>query len=272
MNPAKRVVESFDGIPIRYDVHGTGSPALVFVHGALCRRSQWDAQMSHFASNHTVVAIDLAGHGESGTGRRSWTMGAFGEDVVAVIRELDVDHVMIIGHSMGGFAMLEAATFEPDRVAGLVGVDTFRGIEAEPDPNRAKAILDPLRSDFAQAVAQGVKARFLPDSDSALVKRVTDDVMAMDPNAGVGEYEELLQYGSRLRQVLRELKPPVAVIASDWRPFDVAEADRYGVDVHFVSGTGHWPMMEKPTEFNVLLEGCVARMSGIVANLQNREA
>ena len=38
--------------------------------------------MDHFAQQHTVVTIDLAGHGQSGLGRESWTMEAFGEDVV----------------------------------------------------------------------------------------------------------------------------------------------------------------------------------------------
>ena len=60
---------SADGIAVRYEVRGRGAPALVFVHGWSCDRRYWNAQMDYFADRHQVVAVDLAGHGESGLGR-----------------------------------------------------------------------------------------------------------------------------------------------------------------------------------------------------------
>lgn len=46
----------------------------MFIHCWTCDRHIWDAQMSAFAKTHRVVAIDLAGHGESGKERKDWTM------------------------------------------------------------------------------------------------------------------------------------------------------------------------------------------------------
>lgn len=74
------LVSSSDGVPIHYTAQGKGEPALVFIHCWTCDRHIWDAQMSGFARNHRVVAIDLPGHGESRNGRKDWTMEAFGED------------------------------------------------------------------------------------------------------------------------------------------------------------------------------------------------
>src|SRR5688572_6013186 len=79
-NESSKTVESFDGVPISYEVHGNGSPALVFVHGWSCDPTYWAAQVEPFAANYKVVTIDLAGHGESGTQRSDWTMESFGED------------------------------------------------------------------------------------------------------------------------------------------------------------------------------------------------
>lgn len=62
----KADVRSADGLPVRYEVLGDGTPALVFVHGWSCDRRYWDGQVGYFADRHRVVAIDLAGHGESG--------------------------------------------------------------------------------------------------------------------------------------------------------------------------------------------------------------
>jgi hypothetical protein len=63
-------VPSSDGIPITYEVRGKGSPTLVFVHGWSCDRTYWKGQIEPFSKIYQVVAIDLAGHGESGKGRK----------------------------------------------------------------------------------------------------------------------------------------------------------------------------------------------------------
>jgi pimeloyl-ACP methyl ester carboxylesterase len=79
-------VRSAGGVTVRYDVHGRGLPALVLVHGWSCDRGYWRHQVPHLAAERTVVAVDLAGNGESGTaGRNAWTMPSFGDDVAAVV-------------------------------------------------------------------------------------------------------------------------------------------------------------------------------------------
>jgi len=55
-----------------------------------------------------VLAIDLGGHGESGRGRKDGTTASFGEEVVAVVKKLDLKRVVLIGHSMGGDIVAEA--------------------------------------------------------------------------------------------------------------------------------------------------------------------
>ena len=119
-------VQSADGVPIHYDVQGNGPPALLFVHGWCCDHHVWDGQVDHFAPHYTVVRPDLAGHGASGRDRAHWTMEAFGGDVAAVVEQLGLDQVVLIGHSMGGAVIVEAARRLPDAVIGLVGADTWR--------------------------------------------------------------------------------------------------------------------------------------------------
>jgi pimeloyl-ACP methyl ester carboxylesterase len=120
---------SADGVSIAYEVRGEGEPALVFIHGWCCDRSYWEEQTPHFAEKYKVVAIDLAGHGESGLDRKEWTMKAFGEDVVAVVNKLNLEQAILVGHSMGGFVILEASSLMPKRVIGLVGADTLGDFE-----------------------------------------------------------------------------------------------------------------------------------------------
>ena len=68
MTPLNDYVLSADDIPIYYEVQGDGKPVLVFIHGWCCNRSHWREQLGEFAHQYKVVAVDLAGHGESGRG------------------------------------------------------------------------------------------------------------------------------------------------------------------------------------------------------------
>lgn len=122
---------------------------LVFVHGWSCDRTYWNGQVGYFADRHQVVAVDLAGHGESGLGRPAWTMPEFGNDVVAVADQLGLSDMVLIGHSMGGDVIVEAALRLGDRVIGLVWVDVYRTLREEADPEDAvEEFLRPFHTDF----------------------------------------------------------------------------------------------------------------------------
>ena len=114
---------SRDGNRIAYETRGAGSPALLFVHGWSCNRRYWDSQLTPFSAHARVVALDLAGHGESDATRQTWSIAAFGADVVAVVDDLDLDDAILVGHSMGADVILEAAANSRSRVRGLVWVD-----------------------------------------------------------------------------------------------------------------------------------------------------
>lgn len=100
-NPTGGRTPSPDGVEIAYDVAGSGDPALVFVHGWAGNRHHWDGQLDRFARDHRVVRLDLAGHGESGTGRRQWTMTSFVYDVIAAMDAVHLETAILIGHSLG---------------------------------------------------------------------------------------------------------------------------------------------------------------------------
>ena len=80
-----QVALSKDGVPVSYEVRGSGEPALVFVHGWSCDARYWRNQVPYFSKTHRVVVLDLAGHGHSGMARTAYTMASFGEDVRAVV-------------------------------------------------------------------------------------------------------------------------------------------------------------------------------------------
>ena len=250
-------VISADGISIAYEVRGKGEPALVFVHGWCCDRRYWDAQLPHFARKYEVLAIDLAGHGESGLDRREWTMAAFGEDVVAVVNRLAHDKVVLVGHSMGGAVILEAARRMPERIIGLVGVDTLQDFEEKLTQEQIEEMLAPLRSNFAEATRNFVPSMFTPNSDPTLVERIANDMSSAPQEVGLGALQGYVDFqNNEIMRVLRAVRAPITCIPSDRNPTNIESNQGYAPSFRakIMSGVGHFNMIEDPETFNRLLE------------------
>jgi pimeloyl-ACP methyl ester carboxylesterase len=123
-----------DGVTLVYSAAGSGEPALVFIHGGLAERTFYDGQLKAFADSHRVIALDLAGHGESGADRKKWGMPEFGADVRAVVEAENLRKVVLIGNSLGGPVVIEAALLLPGKAAAVIGVDTFQSLEYKIPP------------------------------------------------------------------------------------------------------------------------------------------
>lgn len=249
-----------DGISIAYETRGTGSPALVFVHGWSCDRSYWAAQLEAFSRDFQVVAVDLVGHGESGFGREAWTMAAFGGDVAAVVEALALDRVILVGHSMGGDAIVEAARRLPDRVAGLVWVDTYRRLGTPRTQEQLDAILAPIRADFVDATRAFVSGMFLPSADPKLVERVASDMSSAPPEVALEALAFALSFDREMPRLVLELGLPIVAINPEQPASDIASLDRHGVEVMLMPGVGHFLMLEDPEEFEALLRTAIDRI------------
>jgi len=256
-------VLSADNVVISYDVQGEGKPALVFVHGSCCDKSYWKYQVPYFAKKHKVVTIDLAGHGDSGLGREDYTITAFGGDVTAVVNKLRLDEVILIGHSLGGPVIIEAAQQMPKRVIGLVGVDTFQDLDAVPTQEQIDEFLAPFEADFAGHMRDFARGMFTPNADPTLVKWVAEDTAAAQPEVGIGAARGFFDFD--IKEALKEVRKPIYCINSDMHPTNIEANRRYAAsfEVKLMPGIGHFVMMEDPEEFNRLLAETITELRKI---------
>ena len=254
-------VASADGVRIAYEVHGAGSPSLVFVHGWSCNRTYWSGQLGEFAKRNTVVAIDLAGHGDSGIDRKNWTIPAYGADVAAVVKKLNLKKVVLIGHSMGGDVIAEAALLLPGRVAGLIWVDTYKKLGAGRSPEEVDAFAAKFSPDFAKTTQEFVRSMFVSTSDPALVERVAHQMSSAPPNIAIPSLRAAFGYSREMPATLERLMLPGIAINPDNGPTDVAALKHYGFDVMIMPGVGHFEMMEDPARFNELLNTAIAKLT-----------
>ena len=255
---------SADGVAITFETMGAGASALVFVHGWSCDRSYWSNQLEPFAERHQVVTIDLGGHGASGLGRVDYTMAAFGEDVAAVVRALDVQEAILVGHSMGGDVIIEAALRLSGIVTGLVWIDAYRRLGAPRSPEQVEEVLGPLRADFASAVKDLVRRLCGPQADEAFREAIAADMASAPPEVAISALGHAITFEPALVEALARLELPMFAINPDDKPTDVEALARHGIETVLIHGVGHFAMMEDPASFNTRLEDVIERLSRAV--------
>ncbi len=250
-------VKSVDGTDVVYTATGKGEPSLVFVHGWSCDKSYWSAQVEELSQKYRVVTIDLAGHGESSTERKDYTIQLFGEDVAAVVNELKLTEVILVGHSMGGSVILEAAKLLDKKVVGLIGVDTYQSFTDDWTAEQKEKFLEPFSKDFKTTASEFVKQMFPKSADASLLKKVADDMSSAPPAVAISAMKNLFFYNPL--PTLAELDLPIISINCDMYPLSLEENKKHVKSFSFkmMNGVGHFLMLEKPGEFNKLLNEAV---------------
>ena len=128
--PARlRVVETVGSTEVRHrTIHGhrrayrmMGSgPALLLLHGIGDSSETWVPLMEELARDHTVIAPDLLGHGQSDKPRADYSVAAYANGMRDLLEVLGIDSATIVGHSLGGGVAAQLAYQYPDRCERLV--------------------------------------------------------------------------------------------------------------------------------------------------------
>jgi pimeloyl-ACP methyl ester carboxylesterase len=264
---AKQVTIREKKVEINYFQQGQGDTTLLFLHGWCIDGMYWKNQVDYFSKTYNVFAIDLPGFGKSKAERTNWTIEEYANDVTAFIDTMKLENVVIIGHSMAGEIMLQTALTNNPKIVGIVGVDNFKLIEVEFTPEQMKQMNDffpMLKKDFKNsAPAYADMMLFHPTTSKEVKDRVKTDFANSDSVIGYETCMNQMQYASTDAQRLEQLNYKLYLINSDGFPTNEIGLKKHCRDsfqVETISATGHYPMIEKPTEFNAILENVLTVM------------
>jgi pimeloyl-ACP methyl ester carboxylesterase len=270
--PVKKTVRADDGLNLVCEVRGQSETALVFLHGWCGDHEYWKHQVDAFAADYRVVTLDQAGHGESGKDRQAWSAAGLAADVETVVNALGLRRVILVGHSMGGPVALLAARRMPGTVVAVIGADTLHNAEFQTPEEVKKNFQEAFAKDFKGTMREGLKGLLHKNTDAELKKWLLTRAEAQDPKMALGLMRDLS--GLDLKMLLKEAAVPVRCINSAGGfPFFTATAvaiNKKYADFNAVTieGVGHYPMLEKPAEFNHKLREVLKEFAG--KGVQNR--
>lgn len=234
---------------------GAATPVL-FVHSFAGSATQWLPQLDHLRDTRRAVAFDWRGHGESDPSpTNDYSIQAIAEDIAVVADKLSLNRFVLVGHSMGAAAAIAYAGTHGDRVAGLV----MEGIGGRLDDNIAKPVIDALDKNYNDSMDEhwtrlldhaSLATQLLVKRDRAVLTKSQTLAMihatfAYDPIPDLGQYEG----------------PKLTIIASAGDNAFALHRLTPGLPVHVFDGTSHWMHLDRPAEFNQLLDDFLAKPS-----------
>jgi pimeloyl-ACP methyl ester carboxylesterase len=254
-------------VEINYSQKGQGDTTLLFLHGWCIDGTYWKDQLDYFSENYSVFTIDLPGFGKSRAERTNWTIEEYANDVTAFIDAMNLKNVVIIGHSMAGEIMLQTALTNNPKIVSIVGVDNFKMIDVSFSPEQMKQMTDffpLLERDFKNSAPLYADLMlFHPATSKEVKERVKSDFANSNSVVGYGTMMNQMQYAYTDPQRLEQLNYKLYLINSDGFPTNETGLKNHckkGFQVQTISATGHFPMIEKPAEFNLILEKVLTGM------------
>jgi len=236
---------------------GSGAAVpILFVHSFAGSAAQWLPQLDHLRDTRRAVAFDWRGHGESDPSpTNDYSIQAIAEDIAVVADKLSLNRFALVGHSMGAAAAIAYAGSHPDRVAGLV----VEGIGGKMDDKIAKPMIEAIDANYEEKMDE-YWTRLLTDASLAtqlLVKRdravlsrtqalaMIHSAFSYDPLPDLGQYDG----------------PKLTIISTSGDTQFALHRLMPGLPVHVFDGTSHWMHLDRPFEFNQLLDEFLAKPS-----------
>lgn len=233
---------------------GSALPVL-FVHGNGANLTQWRAQLDHVRATRRAVAFDLRGMGQSEPARNGqYSPDAMADDVQAVADALHLNRFVIVGHSYGGSVVAAYAAKHPERVAGVVFADAAGAVKIPPEAaEKFKAAV--LKN--KDAVAAQWFAPILKDASDDVKKAVLDSVHNANTDAFIGALDSLRYFDAK-QAIDAYHGPRLAIYAVPIQSEASLNVQFPAIPAKGMQGVSHWLMMDKPDEFNALLDQFLA--------------
>ena len=251
-------ITTADNVRAYYDFEGSG-PALFMLHGASQDSLSWRYNINFFAQHYSVYALDLPGHGKSGMtaqgpNRNSADNARY---MISVMDALGLETAVLMGHSMGGGIVTQAAALAKSRVKGLVLVDGA-SVNVVKSSGYNPKILEMASINPGDWFEVTFRTLMGSTTSAERAEEIVTDARRCIPAVAFADISAF--GGFRMEQILDDIDCPVVIVegSEDWSvPPESARAvedalRQRNVPVEYLEweGVGHFPQSECPATFN----------------------
>ncbi|WP_322871594.1 alpha/beta fold hydrolase [Streptomyces goshikiensis] len=255
-------VANVNGTSLYYEAHGAGRP-LVFLHGWGTRGRVWDAQAADLSRDHHVITVDWRGCGRSERAATGYTIADVTHDTLGFLDALELKAPVLIGSSIAGAFVLEAALAAPRRIGAVIPVDAGVHHFSAGMREAMAGLLADLRADRAGTLADFVPHWYRPGADRAVIDRTVRQLL--DSTCLIDRLvADQADYDPRPR--LGGLRVPVHFLHGGLDTEVPLKVPREcaalipGAGLTVIEGAGHMSQQDQPERFNTALRAALASM------------
>ncbi len=255
--PAARAA-SVDGVDIHWTSQGAGPQTLILVHHLTADGTAWSEQVAALSDRYRVIALDLPGHGRSGT-PPAFSMELFVRAIEAVRVEAGADRVVVAGHGASVPIVRRYALTHPGNTAGLIAVEgALLMTDAQGRSNVPPE--STVRAGAAAATRERAIRRtyFSAAAPPALRDRIVKMMLATPDDVAAAALVAAQNPAERGNEQLRI--PVLAVYGTGMATAAAVKRLYPTAEYHRLPDGGHFPMMEAPHAFNALVQDFLARV------------
>jgi pimeloyl-ACP methyl ester carboxylesterase len=245
---------------LRVSDGGSGPlPPVVLVHGLAGNVSYWTPQLDHLRRSRRAIALELRGHGASEPASdRDYSFDAFVSDLEAAVDALALPTFALVGHSLGAALVGEYAGRHPGRVTTLVLVDPPGDLTRLP-PEAIEQVLGALRSERYSAAIEQQYEMGLAQGEPGVRERVLANLRVTPREVVVRAYETMVVDPVPPLERYRAAGGRAVAVLADGNAGPIALPELMpDLPRRSIRGTGHWLHMDRPAEFNRLLDELLA--------------
>ena len=256
-------VDSFDGNKIYYEIKGEGMP-IIFLPCVGASLEYWKYQES-LASNYKMILIDVAGHGKSENNRKEFTYQSLAKDVLAVIEKEQLDKVLFVGHSFGACVALEASVLLQDKSLGIISIDSLMPLSAyyarEATDEEIEEVMKEYEGDYKEnydgLLRRMMGERFTEDQKTWVISVAGYDQVDSKDLRNMVKQMLLYDYHESLEKITCPIK---YILRGTYSPeyMRVLLEEQKGAKI--IEDVSHLMNVEKPQEFNNLINECLKEM------------
>jgi pimeloyl-ACP methyl ester carboxylesterase len=241
---------------LHVDDGGQGGVPVVFVHSFAGTSAHWTAQLAHLRPTRRAVALDLRGHGQSDPPKSgSYAVTALADDIGAVVDGLGLKRFVLVGHSLGGAASIAYAGAHGDRVASLVLV----GTPGQSSPEQAKQVMTSMRNDYDK-VSDAYWKKLLAGAQPNVESQIRGEMNRVPREASLALIDAVFAFDP-LPPLRGYNGPKLLIDTPHGEGPQSLHTQAPEIPRKVIDGTSHWPHLDKPDEFNRILDEFLANAS-----------
>jgi pimeloyl-ACP methyl ester carboxylesterase len=241
---------------LHVDDGGQGGVPVVFVHSFAGTSAHWAAQLAHLRPTRRAVAFDLRGHGQSDAPHSgSYAVASLADDIGAVVDGLGLKRFVLVGHSLGGAAAIAYAGAHGDRVASLVLV----GTPGQSAPEQASRVMSSMRTDY-EKVNDGYWKKLLTGARPNVEAQIRSEMNRIPREESLALIDAVFAFDP-LPPLRAYPGPKLLVDTPHGEGPQSLHTQAPEISQEVITDTSHWPHMDKPDEFNHILDAFLANAS-----------